>query len=201
MMAVTRRALGAFVLASSLLMALPAGAADPIGSVEDGYAVRQLRRTPFDPRAALHLAPDESRFLEDFFALTDEAVLLNTNAGRWFFTRGAEGLHAVSYLERLDALRARLAGLETPERVSSVRNLVAEALALQRGFVAEWHEALEAGRPFESQLTDEYAYHEGLHRSHRMVLKAFAELHALFPDAGEASHRAFHDHLRAMDLK
>ncbi|MCZ6707576.1 MAG: hypothetical protein O7A71_06490 [Chloroflexi bacterium] len=196
-----RCTLRAFVLGLSLLTALPAGAADLIGSVEDVYAVRHLRRTLFDPRAALDLAPEESRFLEDFFALTDEAVLLNTNVGRWFFTSGAKGIHAADYLDRMDALRARLDVLATPERVRAVRDLVAESLQLQRGFMAERHDALEAGRPFESQLTDQFAYHEGLHRSQRMLLKAFAELHALFPNAGETTHMAFHDHLRAMDLK
>ena len=67
--------------------------------------------------------------------------------------------------------------------------------------MSDWYTALEAGEPFESQLTDEYAYHEGLHRSHRLILKAFAELRALFPDVGEAGQMAFLDHLRAMDLK
>jgi hypothetical protein len=201
MMDVTRRTLGALVLASGLLGAPSAGAADPIGSVEDAYALRHLRHTRFDPRAAPQLAPEESRFLEAFFVLTDEAVLLNTEVGRWFSSRGAEGLHAAAYLEGLDALRARLEALETPQRVESVCGLVAESLALQRAFVAEWREALEEGRAFESQLTDEFAYHEGLHRSNRLLLKAFAELHALFPDAGERTHMAFHDHLRALDLR
>ncbi len=200
-MGVAQRTLGALALSSSLLTALPAAAADLIDSVEEAYAVRQLRRTPFDPRAAYHLAPEESRFLEDFFALTDEAVLLNTNVGRWFFTSGAKGIHAADYLDRMDALRARLDVLATPERVRAVRDLVAESLQLQRGFMAERHDALEAGRPFESQLTDQFAYHEGLHRSQRMLLKAFAELHALFPNTGETTHRAFHDHLSAVDWK
>jgi hypothetical protein len=199
MMDVTRHRLGALIL--GVLMALPAAAADLIGSVEDAYAVRRLRRAHFDPRAASDLDAQESRFLEDLFALTDEAVLLNTNWLSWFFTRGAKGLHPVPFLDRMDALRARLGELETPERVESVRNLVAESLKLQRGFVAEWHTALKEGRPFESQLTDEVAYHEGLHRSHRLLLKAFAELHALFPQAGRTTHGAFHAHLRAVDLK
>ncbi len=201
MMDVMGRTPGAIVLGLSLLMALSSGAADLIGSVEDAYAVRHLRRTPFDPREALHLDPAESRFLEDLFALTDEAVLLNTNVRNWFLTRGAQGIHAADHLGSLDALRARLGELETPEWVESVRGLVAESLQLQRGFVAEWNEALEQGRPFESQLTDEFAYHEGLHRSQRVLLKAFAELRALFPDAGEAVHAAFHDHLRAVSLQ
>ncbi len=192
--------LRAAVAGASLLLALPAAAGDLRSSADDAYAARGLRRTAFDPRAARDLEPRESRFLEELFRLTDEAVLLDADVGRWFSTEGARGLHAASYLERMDALRARLAELETPQRVVSVRTLVAEALRLQRDFVADWHEALEAGRPFESQLTHEFAYHEGLHRSHRKLLQAFAELHALFPEAGEATHAAFHDHLCALDL-
>ncbi len=196
-----RRASCALVAGSCLLTAGAATAADLLGDVAEAYAVRQLRRTPFDPREARHLDTSEARFLEDLFALTDEAVLLNTDVRRWFSTDGAGGLHAADYLERMDALWVHLDELETPGRVASVRRFVAESLKLQRSFVAEWHQALEEGRPFESQLTDEFAYHEGLHRSQRVLLKAFAELRALFPDAGEAVHAAFHDHLRAVGLQ
>jgi len=174
MMDCTQRRLGALILTASLLATLPAGAAELVGSIEEAYAVRHLRRTPFDPRAALHLVPAESAFLEDVFALSDEAVLLNTNVGLWFSSRRAKGLHAAVYLERLDALRAHLEAVETPARLESVRTLLREALVLQRGLIAEWHQALEEGRPFESQRTDEFAYHEGLHRSHRLLLKVFA---------------------------
>lgn len=201
MMMCMRRVPHTLVLASTLLAALPAGAADLVVDIEEAYAVRHLRRTPFDPRAVLHLAPAESAFLEELFALGDAAVLLNTNVGLWFSTRGAKGLHATVYLERMDALRSRFETLETPPRLESVRRLLNESLVLQRGFIADWHQALEEGRPFASQLTDEFAYHEGLHRSHRLLLKTFAELHALFPGAGEATHMAFHDHLIALDLK
>jgi hypothetical protein len=184
-----------------LLTALPAVSADLIDRVEDVYTVRQLRRTPFDPRTALDLDLEESRFLENVFALTDAASLLNVNVGRWFLANGEKGLHAADYLDRMDEQRVRLDDLETPARVESVRDLIAESLRLQRGFVNDWYVALEAGKPFESQLTNEYAYHEGLHRSHRLLLKAFAELHALFPEIGETNHMAFHDHLRAVDWK
>jgi hypothetical protein len=201
MMDGTLRALGAFTLGVGLLAATPSHAADLIASVEDAYAVRDLRHTPFDPRAALRLAPEESRFLEDLFASTDEAVLLNTNAGHWFFTDGARGIHPEDYLGRADLLLERLDQLETPKRVESVRGLLIQSLLLQRSFLMQWHQARREGRPFPSQLTDEFAYHEGLHRSQRLLLKAFAELYALFPDAGETTHRAFHDHLRAVDLK
>ena len=200
-MELAKRASRVLVAVSSLLTAGTVMAADLLGEVEEAYATRQLRRTQFDPRAARDLERSEARFLEDLFALTDEAVLLNTNVGRWFATRGAQGLHAADYLERMDALRVHLDELETPVRIASVRRFVAESLKFQRSFVAEWHQAQEEGRDFESQLTDEFAYNEGLHRSQRLLLKAFAELRALFPDAGEAAHAAFRDHLRAVALQ
>lgn len=194
---------GAFcVLAAQacLLMTTVAGAADLLRDVEEAYAHRRLQRTPFDPRSAGSLEPSEARFLEAMFLLTDEGVLLNTDVSRWLFSRGASGLHPVDYLERMDSVLESLEQLETPRRVESVRVLVAESLRLQRGFVTDWHRALENGLPFESQLTDEFAYHEGLHRSQRVLLKAFAELRALFPSAGAQVHAAFRDHLRAVSL-
>jgi hypothetical protein len=184
-----------------LLVALPGVSADLIDRVEDVYTARRLRLTPFQPRAESHLDLEESRFLESIFTLTDEASQLNVNVGRWFQSTGERGLHPEDCLERMDDLRVRLVDFATPMRVESVRDLIAEAFGLQRDFVHDWYEALEAGRPFESQLTNEYAYHEGLHRSHRVLLKAFAELHALFPEVGETTHMAFHDHLRAVDWR
>ena len=184
-----------------LLTALPSAPADLIDRVEDAYSFRQLRRTPFEPRAVLDLDSEESRFLESLFILTDAATLLNVNVGRWFLSTGREGLHAADYPDRINELRLRLANIETPSRLRSVRDLIAESLELQRNFVRDWYEALESGRPFASQLTDEYAYHEGLHRSHRVLLKAYAELRALFPFVGKADQMAFQDHLRAMDWK
>lgn len=190
--------LGVGLLAAA--MPMPVIAADLLDHVEGVYQERQLRRTLFDPRTAELVVPTELRFLEDLFSLTDEASLLNANVGRWFSSDGVRGLHAADYQERMGALRAAVERLDTPERVTSVRNLISESLTLQAAFLNEWFEAREVGKPFESQLTDEYAYHEGLHRSHRLILKAFAELRALFPNIGESAHRAFLDHLRAMDL-
>jgi hypothetical protein len=202
LMTVMQKRPGAWAaLALCLLMAVPAFPADLIDSVEGAYAARQLRRTQFDPGMATHEVSAELRFLEDLFLLTDEASLLNANVGLWLMTDGVRGLHATDYRDRMEVLRVRLEELESPDRVRSVRDLLSESLTLQQAFVNDWYQAIEAGRPFSSQLTDENAYHEGLHRSHRIVLKAYAELHALFPEIGESSQRAFLDHLRAMDLK
>jgi hypothetical protein len=190
-----------WALGFCLLIAQPAVPADLIDSVEGAYAARQLRHTRFDPRTASHEVSAELRFLEDLFLLTDEVGLLNANLGLWFMTDGRRGIHATDYRDRMALLRVRFAELEAPERVRSVRELLLESLVLQQAFVNDWYAALEAGQTFSSQLTDENAYHEGLHRSHRIVLKVYAELHALFPEIGESSRRAFLDHLRGMDLK
>ncbi len=158
---------------------------------------------PSGSRAALDLqaAEDEVRFLEALFALTDEATALNLEVARWLLGNRQEGLYPADFLTRAEPLRVRVAALGPPPRLVPVHGYVAESLRLQHAFVEEWFDALEHGRPFASQLTDEYAYHEGLHRSHRLLLKAYAELRALFPRAGGDAERAFQHHLSSLDLR
>ena len=187
----------ASLAAGLLLHAAPAPAADLLRDVDEAYARRGMARPVVDVR---DFDTAEGRFLEQLFTLTDDAVLLNTEVLRWFASDGQRGLHASVYLERSDALRKALDALETPVRVASVRELIAECLTRQRGFVKEWSDAISDGRPFRSQLTDEYAYHQSLHRSQRLLLKAYAELRALFPDADSAAHAAFRSHLRAVNI-
>ena len=203
MMTVAGRVLGGWAigLAMALMNAPRAVATDQFERVDDVYSAGQLRHTPFDARIMSISVPEESKFLENVFALTDESILLNANVRLWFRTNGVQGLHAADYLARMDEVSGRLEALDAPSRVRSVRDLLAESFALQRRFVNDWYDALQAGRPFESQLTDEYAYHEGLHRSHRLLLKTFAELRALYPDERDSNHRAFHDLLLAVDFK
>jgi hypothetical protein len=187
----------ALLAAALLLQGAPAAAADLLRNVEEAYARRGLERTAIDPR---DFEAAEGRFLEQLFSLTDEAMLLNMEALRWLGSDAEKGLHPSVYLERFDPLRTKLAQLETPKRLSSVQQLLSECLTLQRGFIADWAQAVSEGRRFHSQLTDEYAYHEGLHRSQRLTLKVYAELRALFPEAGDAAYAAFRTHLRALSI-
>ena len=50
------------------------------------------------------------------------------------------------------------------------------------------------------QISDEFGYHEGLHRSHRRLLQAYSELLGLYEKEGEWNRRSFYDHLCALDL-
>jgi hypothetical protein len=148
----TRRILCAGLAAVCVSLAGEVRAADLLRDVDEAYARRGVARPALDVR---DLEPAEGRFLAQLFSLTDEAVLLNTEAMRWFVSNGERGLHPAVHLERIDAVRARLGALEAPERVASVKALLVECLGLQRGFVSDWSEAIAEGRPFESQLTHE----------------------------------------------
>ncbi|HEB89122.1 MAG TPA: hypothetical protein ENI85_06085 [Deltaproteobacteria bacterium] len=184
-----------------LLLAAPAASADRLGRVDGIRSNRPPEPAAFDLPIEGAGGADESRFLSALFDLVDEAALLNEKVGRWLLEGGREGLDPRDYFEELDRLRSRIEALPVPGRLEPVRQPILEALLFQRGFVRDWFRAIDAGLSFESQLTDEFAYHEGLHRSHRMLLKAHAELLALFPEIDGTNQRAFQDHLDAMDFR
>ena len=188
------------LVVTGLVLAGVAGADDFFAGVDEDDASFHATHTPFDRSAEPGIDPAESQFLVEIFSLADEAARLNANVVRWFLAGGRAGLHPVDYLEEMGELRATLERRPTPARLESIRAAILESMALQREFFRDWFSAIEADEPFESQLTGEFAYHEGLHRSHRMLLKAFVELHALFPEAENKSRMAFRDHLAAMDL-
>lgn len=144
---------------------------------------------------------DETRSLETLFALTDERAALNREVLRWFVAGPGEGLYPADYLAQAGRVGERAEAFAPPPSLRTVHAYVLQAMQLQATFIAEWFDAHQRGAPFASQLTDEYAYHEGLHRSHRVLLKAYAELAALFPRASEARQRSFQAHLRAMDFQ
>lgn len=179
--------------------AAPSRAADLLTTADEAYAARGVERVPFDPGAA-DLSPRDARFLAALFAVTDEAVLLNANALRWLASDGRRGLHYLDYRADLDALLARLRALEAPDGAAAPRDLVAEALRHQHDFLGAWHAAVRERRAFASQLTHEYAWHDDPLRARQKLLRAYAELRALYPGAGERAHRAFEAHLHALDL-
>ena len=200
----TGRRLRACAPAAALALAglVGAGSGAPAGRLatpEEAYAARGLPRLVFDAREA-RIDPAEARFLEALFALTDTAVVENANLLRWFASDGRAGLHFLDARERLAAIRARIAALEPPARLGPVRALVLAALDHQRSFFADHYDAVQAGRPFESQLTDEFAWHDAPQRAREALLRAYAELRGLYPEADAATRGALNAHLRALDL-
>ncbi len=163
------------IAALTLACVVAAGSAAAEGRLstpEEAYAARGIPRV-FDGRQT-RMEPAEARFLEAFFALTDEAVVENANLLRWFASDGRSGLHFLDARERLAAIRGRIAALEPPARLGPVRSMVLEALDHQRSFFAEHYDAVQAGRPFHSQLTDEFAWHDGPQRAREALRRAYA---------------------------
>ena len=162
-------------------------------------APRAEERATFDVRAA-GMERDEALYLESLFELTDRVAAENAAVARWLLAERRHGLHFADYRVRVAALLVELDRLQSPRRVAELAPLLRGAVEAQRDFFGDWHRALEQGRSFESQATSEYGYHEGLHRSHRALLRTFERLLALFPDVDAWNRRAFFDHLGRLDL-
>ena len=153
----------------------------------------------FDARYA-RMARAEALFLEDLFAVTREMAQENRLAASWLLSGGVKGLPFDDYPERAATLLDRLERLDTPPRVRALPQRIAEAFRAQGGFLSDWAAALAEGRPFESQLTSEFGYHEGLHRSQRALFQAYERALALFADEDETIRHALQAELRALDL-
>lgn len=153
----------------------------------------------FDARYA-RMARAEALFLEDLFALTRGMAQENRLAASWLLSGGAKGLPFDDYTERAAALLDEMERLETPPRIHELSERVAEAFRAQGGFLADWAAARAEGQPFESQLTSEFGYHAGLHRSQRSLFQAYERALALFPDEDESTRHALQAELRALDL-
>lgn len=162
-------------------------------------ATTSAPRGDFDPRVAT-MERDEALFVERLFELLDDVVQANRSVARWFVSGRSEGPHFEAYRVRVDELLVGLGELPAPERLEEVRSLLVAAVRGQRDFFADWYAALEEGHPFDSQLTSELGYHEGLHVSQRQLLDAYGRLLALFAREGDANRRSFHHQLCALDL-
>jgi len=171
------------------LAASPSAAATTSAGVERG----------FDPRATA-MERSEADFIERLFELVDDVVEANRGVARWFVSERGEGLHFEDYRAVIDEVLEGIESLRAPERLEEVRALLVVAVRGQRDFFADWYVALEEGRPFDSQLTSEFGYHEGLHTSQRKLLDAYGRLLALFPREGDGNRRSFHHQLCRLDL-
>lgn len=181
------KSLAPIPLCVCLAAALPVSATSP--PVQPGFEARSAR-----------MERSEALYLEQLFELLDDLSAVNRAVGRRLVGGTSEGLHFDDYRARVDALLADVRGLRTPPRLEALQALLVAAVRQQRDFFADWQRAREEGRAFDSQLTSEYGYHEGLHASQRKLLDAYGRMLALFPREGDAHRRVFHQRLCALDL-
>jgi hypothetical protein len=138
---------------------------------------------------------EEARFVEQLFDLARAVAADNAGVLRWLVSDRREGVHADDHRARVDAHLRVLDAFVTPERLAPVRALVREAIETQRSFFGDWAEALAEGVPFESQLTSEFGWHDGVYGAERALLRAYSKLLALDPAEPERNRRAFHAEL------
>jgi hypothetical protein len=184
-----------------VLIAGSASGADRIESVEAAFEAHHLEHTKFDDLKEPELSARDGLFLRDLFELIDEFVLLNANVTLWFFSEGEKGTHAAHYLERNRALAEGLHDLEPPARAEPIRSYLVECARLQHDFIRDWLRAIENGSDLDFPARDENAYHEGLHRSERLLLKTYAEMRAVFPRTNSQTNQVIRSHLHAMGLQ
>ncbi len=169
----------AFVLC--LLLASPALAGDTIRqsmTVDEAYSAIPHGKTRFDSSTAV-TGEDERKFLDSFFGVIDLAV-----AERVIWQTGKKG-DADNY----DAILARLAALDAPERAKKAYTLVTEAIAEQRQYLAK----ISAGERFN-------AGDALVQSSHRKLFSAYTALMGAYPDESQHNKSAFFDHLCALDF-
>lgn len=193
--------LSSAILFAVVTTAAPVRAAERFEHIHALFAAHGLVHVPVAIPASSDIARSEALFLELLFEEIDGVILANKNVLRWFGTDGREGSHPTDYRHRTATLAERIERLEPPVRAEPLRDYVIESIELQRQFVSEWAGALESGEPFASPLVDEYAYHEGLHRSHRLHLKIYAELLAVFPRIEDDLRDTMRLHLQGMGLR
>ncbi len=175
----------AFCLA--LAAALPLGATSP--PVLPAFDVRSAR-----------MERSEALYLERLFELLEVVAITHRVTLRRLVGDAGDGLHVEDHRERVEELLGDVQGLRTPPRLDALESLLVAAVREQGDFLADWQRARDEGRTFDSQLTSEYGYHEGLHASQRKLLDAYGRMLALFPRESDAHRRAFHHRLCALDL-
>jgi hypothetical protein len=185
-----RRALTRIVVLGAVALAASSAPAD--GAPACG--ANGISASPFDP-SDTRMRPEEARFVSALFETTRSIAAENTGALRWLLSARREGLHVDDHRGRVESALRALEARGVPDRVAPVRDLVREAVAAQLSFFDDWRDAIEAGHPFESQLTSEFGWHEGLDLAHRALLRAYTKLLALDPAEPEDNRRAFHAEL------
>jgi hypothetical protein len=177
-------------LALFLLLAVPAFAAPPL-SVEQAYAAVQHRRTPFDARAG-KLPASATDALHRFFTLSDQLVVARVSAMRAQAEGDAKGLQ--NALEAYDAGSSRLRSEPLTAEVGQARDLVLEAMSMQKRFLASRPAgSMRFVRAELQQAPDVKQASLRLHRAYSILMRAY-------PETLGGQRQAFFDHLCALDF-
>lgn len=174
-----------------LLAALAIAAGEALALTPDeAYAAIPHRRIAFDALAS-SLPKAQSQSLERLFAVTDQGVVLRVESMRAH--RSANASQIKRLLAEYDRLMASLAALEVSAEVKPARELVLQALADQRRFLASKPGgSLSFARTDLSSTPDVRQASRKLHGAYDVLMRAF-------PGEPARNKDSFFDHLCALD--
>lgn len=173
-------------------------------TVEESYEFFSRQRTPFDPKKS-KLSPAESKYLDHFFFVTDLAFKARVNMMQYFFTgKTAHKKHLPEYIKKIDDLIQSFGLIETPsenmksEDMKNVEELLVQALEEQKDFFKEW--STLKGAAF-IRMRDNYEEHLLVQSSHMKLQRVYTQLMLIYPDEDPYNHKAFFNHLAALDFE
>lgn len=137
------------------------------------------RQTRFDPAAA-NLPDVDKRFLDEFFSLSDLALVERVD----FLASGGDGGH-------YDDILRRLSDLPAPPQAEAAQRLLVAAIQDQKTYL----ERVRAGET-RFDINDPL-----VESAHRRLIQAYGVLMRAYPSETGHNQQAFYDHLCALDFK
>ncbi|MCB9977329.1 MAG: hypothetical protein H6858_07010 [Rhodospirillales bacterium] len=167
-------------------------------SIEESYAFFNHERTPFDTKIS-KLSPYDVAYLKHYFSLTDQAFQLRTNMMQYFYVNSQSYKKQIrNYVDKINEVLDNFILVRAPTKeLKDIEKLTMLAIAEQRDFFIEWSQA--NGREVLT-LREGYKYNKRVISSHLKLQKAYTELMLLFKDEDPYNHKAFYDHLCALDF-
>ena len=175
----------------SVLLALAFAAGEAAALTPDeAYAAIPHRRIAFDASASTLTKP-QAESLKRLFGLSDQGVVLRVEGMRAVSAGNAAEVARI--LSQYDALLASLRSLDVSAEVAGARDLVVQAVADQRRFLASQRaETYKFPSKEIAMSPDVRQASDKLQRAYGLLMKAF-------PGERARNKDAFFDHLCALD--
>jgi hypothetical protein len=165
-----------------------AGSAEAAMTAPEAFQYLGVQYQPFDLDSAKMPEP-EKKFLGEFFALIERAVLERVQTMRILNESGDPTLH----VNEFHNIEMNISYLEAPERLRDIQQLVIEGIQEQRRFIHQWREAVRQGKKIDIRA------HPLVSSSSAKLHDAYSRLMALYP-AEAKNKEAMYSNLCALDF-
>ncbi len=168
-------------------------------TIQESYDFFSRERTKFAPEKS-KLTPQDVKYLEHLFFVTDLAFKARVNMMQYFFTgMKAHKKYLPEYVKKIEEVIQSFSLIEAPsEEIKKVQEILVQALEEQRDFFKEWSD-LKGGTFV--RMRDKYKDQFLVQSSHMKLQKVYTELMLIYPDEDPYNHKAFYNHLAALDFQ